>query len=66
MARIINASINLAKVGKDKITATIVTGKYLNISIVLSDEADRYGYDTAITLNQSKEERDAKEKKVLS
>ena len=63
MARIINASINLAKVGKDKITVT-ERGKYLNISIVLSDEADRYGYDTAITLNQSKEERDAKEKKV--
>ena len=37
---------------------------YSIIPILRSDEADRYGYDTAITLNQSKEERDAKEKKV--
>lgn len=63
MARIINASINLNKVGKDKIFVT-ESGKYINISISVNDEVDKYDNDVSITLRQSKDEREAKEKKI--
>lgn len=62
MARLISASIDLAKINK----ALIVDkngAKYYNITISVNDEADDRGNDTAIWTNQSKEERDSKAKK---
>jgi hypothetical protein len=38
-------------------------GKYINISIIINDEADQYGNNVAIIESQTKEEREAKEKK---
>jgi hypothetical protein len=71
MAKIISASIDLAKIDKNKIVTTNKDGqpfengaKYLNIQVVLNDEIDQYGNDTAIRINQSKEERDRKDKPV--
>lgn len=71
MAKIISASIDLAKIDKSKIVTTDKSGqpftngaKYLNVQIVLNDDVDQYGNDTAIRINQSKEEREKGEKPV--
>ena len=64
MSSIINASIDLAKIDKAKITAGKNGQKYYNISIVLNDEADKFGNDVSIIAAQSKEERAAKQSKV--
>ena len=60
MATIINASIDVTKIDKEK----IVKGKYLGISIFLNDENDQYGNNVIVTLSQSKEERDIKAPKT--
>jgi hypothetical protein len=69
MAKIISASIDLSKIDKSKIVSTDKNGqpfqngaKYLNVQIVVNDEADQYGNDCAVRINQSKEEREAKVK----
>jgi hypothetical protein len=66
MARIINASIDLTKIDKSKIVSTNKDGqpfangaKYLNIQIAINDQANQYGQDCAIWINQTKAERDA-------
>ena len=63
MASIINASINLNNIDKTKIIEG-KKGKYLPISIVITDEADQFGNQGPITIAQSKEEREAKTAKV--
>ena len=52
MAALINFSIK----GAD--------GKYINYTASINDELDKYGNNVAITLQQTKEQREAKEKKV--
>lgn len=64
MAQIISASIDLMKIDKSKIVEGKNGAKYVNISVILNDEKDKFGNDCAITLGQSKEEREAKEAKV--
>lgn len=64
MSKIINASIDLAKIDKAKISLGKNGQKYYNISIVLNDEADKFGNDVSIIAAQSKEERAAKQPKV--
>lgn len=65
MSRIIGASIDLVKLK----TAKIVQGKngaeYVNITIIVNDEANQWGKDVSISLEQSKEERDAKAQKTF-
>ena len=63
MAGIIQASINLSNVPKDKIIDG-KKGKYLPITITLNDEVDNFGNQGPIIVSQSKEERDAKETKT--
>ena len=63
MASIIKASINLNDIPKDKIIAG-KKGKYLPITITINDEADQFGNQGPITVEQSKDERDAKAAKV--
>lgn len=58
--KIISASINLSKIPKDKITVSKSGDKWLNIDILIQDSEDRYGYDTAIIVRQTKEERETK------
>ena len=65
--RIISASIDLTKIDKSKIVSLGKDGqpfkngaKYLNVDILVNDEPNEYGQDTAIKINQSKEEREAK------
>jgi hypothetical protein len=63
MASIIKASINLSEIPKDKIIEG-KKGKYLPITITINDEPDQFGNQGPIVVAQTKEERDAKEKKT--
>ena len=51
MSSIISASIDVTRIDKDK---------YLNVSITVNDENDKFGNNVTVTLNQSQEERNAK------
>lgn len=62
--KIISASIDLTKIDKSKINNHKNGGAYYNIEIFIKDEKDQYGNDCAISQSQSKEQREAKEKKV--
>ena len=63
MASIIKASINLSEIPKDKIIPG-KKGKYLPITITINDEPDQFGNQGPIVVAQTKEERDAKDKKT--
>lgn len=61
--KIIGAKIDVNKIDKNKLFQG-KNGRYLAIDIIVNDELDEYGNDTTITVQQSKSEREAKEKKV--
>jgi hypothetical protein len=63
MASIIATSIDLTKIPKDKIIEG-KKGKYLPITITLNDELDQFGNNGPVTVQQTKDERDAKQDKV--
>ena len=63
MASIIKTSINLSEIPKDKIISG-KKGKYLPITITINDEPDQFGNQGPVVVAQTKEERDAKEKKT--
>src|SRR6056300_87143 len=63
MASIIKASINLSEIPTDKII-TGKKGKYLPITITINDELDQFNNQGPIVVAQTKEERDAKQKKT--
>jgi len=63
MAGIVNASINLSEIPKDKIIKG-KKGEYLPITITINDDFDKFGNQGPITVAQSKEEREDKEPKV--
>jgi len=71
MAKIIAVSIDVTKIDKSKIVSLDKNGqpfkngaKYINLSVIVNDEADQFGNDCAITMGQTKEEREAKADKV--
>lgn len=59
MATILNASLNVAKIDKTKLIAG-KTGQFLNITITINDEVDKFGNNASIFESQTKEERDNK------
>ncbi len=63
MASIIKTSINLNNIPKDKIFKG-KKGKYLPITITINDETDQFGNQGPVVVEQTKEERDAKEPKT--
>ena len=63
MASILATSIDLTKIPKDKIIVG-KKGKYLPITITINDEPDQFGNDGPVVVQQTKEERDAKQDKV--
>lgn len=63
MAGIVKGSIDLTKIPKDKIVEG-KKGKYLNVVITVNDEADKYGNNASITVDQTVEERESKEAKI--
>jgi hypothetical protein len=72
MAQIISGSIDLSKIDKSKIVDKDKNGlpfkngaKYLQVTIMVNDEPDKYGHDVSISIGQTKEEREAKVTKVF-
>lgn len=64
MAQLLNGSICLSDIPKDKIWKSEKTGKqYLNINVWINDDADKFGNNGSIQVSQTKEERDANEAK---
>ena len=63
MASIIKASINLSEIPTDKII-TGKKGKNLPVTITINDELDQFGNQGPIVVAQTKEEREAKQKKT--
>ena len=63
MASIIKASINLSEIPTDKII-TGKKGKFLPVTITINDELDQFGNQGPIVVAQTKEEREAKQKKT--
>jgi len=63
MASIIKTSINLEAIPKDKIFKG-KKGSYLPITITLSDDVDQFGNQGPVCVEQSKDERDAKNPKT--
>jgi len=59
--KIINASINLSKIPKDKITKSKSGESWVNVTIIAKDEKDQFDKDTSIQLSQTKEERESKQ-----
>ena len=68
MAQIINVSIDLTKVDKSQIKeVTLKSGKiakYLNLTMFVNDENDQYGNIASLSLQQTEEQRTAKEPKT--
>ena len=63
MASIIKTSINLSEIPKDKIYVG-KKGKYLPITITLNDDVDQFGNQGPVVVEQTKEEREAKQAKT--
>jgi putative transposon-encoded protein len=59
MATILSASLNVAKIDSKKLIQG-KTGQFLNVTIVINDEVDKFGNNASIFESQSKEEREAK------
>ena len=56
MSTLINLSIDVTKVTKEALSK----GKYLNLTISISDEINQYGQNVAAWEAQTKEDREAK------
>jgi len=63
MAGIVKASIDLTKIPKEKIVDG-KKGKYINIVLNINNDPDQFGNQASVVVDQTKEERDAKEAKV--
>ncbi len=63
MSKLISARIDVTKIPKEAIYVG-EKGKYLSVDIWINDEDDNYGNDCSINIQQSKEERESKAKKV--
>jgi len=65
MAQLLNGSICLSDIPKEKITVSEKNGKkYLNVTIWINDEVDKYNNNGSISVNQTKEERENKAAKT--
>lgn len=63
MGKLINLSINLDKIDKNKIIKG-QKGNYLNVTVSVNDSKDEHGNDVAAWIGQSKEETTAKAPKT--
>jgi hypothetical protein len=65
MSKLYNGSICLTDITKEKIVTSEKNGKkYLNVSIWVNDDVDQFNNIGSIVVSQSKEEREAGNKKV--
>ncbi len=63
MAGILKGNLDVTKIPKDKIYEG-KKGKYISVVVAINNEVDQFGNNGSIQVDQSKEERDAKEPKV--
>ena len=68
--KIIAAQIDLSKIDKSRIVKTDKSGQpfkngqqFYDVTIILNDEPNNFGQDVSIATGQTKEEREAKEKR---
>lgn len=61
--QILSCSLDVSKIDKAKLIQG-KNGVYFNFDVVIKDEKDQFGKDVAISVSQTKEEREAKSKKV--
>lgn len=61
---IIGISVDLSKLDKSKIVEGKNGGKYYNMTVFVNDKEDQYGKNVSVTDTQTKEERQAGEKKT--
>lgn len=64
MSKLISVSIDVLKIPKPRLIAGKNGGLYLNLDININDEPDQYGNDCSCSIRQTKEEREAKEKRI--
>ena len=64
MNKFLTGGINLSKIPKEAITTDKNGNKWLNITVWLNENPDQYGNSGSIQINQTKEQRDAKDPKV--
>jgi len=62
MSALINFSINVAKLPKEKFIAGKDGAVYVNLTMSVNDET-RYGNNTGVYVSQTQEEREAKKQK---
>ena len=62
MAKIISLSVNVDKIDETRLVKG-EKGKYLNLTIALNDEKDKFGNDVSCWEGQTKEERESKAQK---
>ena len=65
MSKLISISIDLVKIPRDAIVEGKNGGKYINLDVTVKDEPDQYGQDVAVTIRQSKEDREAKQPRTF-
>lgn len=63
MGKLISASLDLSKISKEKIKTTDKGQKFLNIDIWVNDEPNQWGQNVSINEQQTKDERERKDKK---
>lgn len=64
MSKLIHASICVSDIPKELIKPHSNGKKYLAVDIWINDEEDRFGNNCSLNISQSKEEREAKTKKI--
>jgi len=64
MSTLYTGSICVSDIDKSKLTQAKNGKLYLSVDIWINDQADNYGNTGSISIRQSKEEREAKTKKV--
>jgi len=65
MGQLISVSVSLAKIDKTRFTTDKNGNKYLQLTLSVNDEADQYGKDVQVWMEQTKEEREAKASRVF-
>lgn len=63
MAGLLNISINVADLPKEKFVQG-KKGTYYNFTVSVNDETNQYGQNVSVYDSQTKEEREAKKKKL--
>ena len=65
MAQLLAVSIDLTKIDKSQIVEGKNGGKYVNVTLSVNDEEDKYGNNVSLWMSQSKEDREAKANRVF-